>query len=52
MIKEYTCETKWLYICSKDNPSDPIHIGIEVSNEETTHQWFHGRHFLWKPDAE
>ena len=46
MIKGHTCETKWRYICSKDNPADQSSTGINVSNEEANHQWFHGPHFL------
>ena len=48
-IKDHTKISQWRYVDTKENPADLASRGVSAKELSSTHMWFKGPEFLWKP---
>ncbi|XP_066919725.1 uncharacterized protein [Clytia hemisphaerica] len=51
-IRENSALDQWLYVPSKENPSDDTTRGLKFNNTAKDKRWIHGPEFLYKPIEE
>lgn len=49
LIRDLSDVNQWHYIESEMNPADDASRGLDCHNISSTHRWFQGPDFLWKP---
>ena len=51
-IRENSTLDQWLYVPSKENPSDDTTRGLKFNDTAKDKRWIHGPEFLYKPIQE